>query len=77
MIAFAVDRLDWLKRQIAQGWRVEAPVIERAASYGTHIQASAFEFVLSHERGCQVIAVPDCPELHSFLHEQALPVVSL
>jgi hypothetical protein len=77
MMAFATARLDWLKHQIAQGWRVEAPVIERFASYHADDRAPAFEFILRHEHGCQAVAVPDCPELRSFLLEHSLSTISL
>ncbi|GAB4206877.1 MAG: hypothetical protein OHK0022_34450 [Roseiflexaceae bacterium] len=77
MVFLATERLNWLKHQIASGWRVEAPVIERAALYSSGGQLSAFEFILRHDHGCQVVAVPDCPELRAFLSEQALSVVSL
>ena len=42
-------------------------MIERPVYYHTTGQVSAFEFVLRHERGCQAVAVHDCPELRSFL----------
>jgi hypothetical protein len=71
------NRLHWLLSQIADGWRLEAPVIERPAYYNTAGQVSAFEFVLRHERGCQVIAVHDCPELRSFLQERGLECITL
>jgi hypothetical protein len=56
---------------------LEAPVIERPVYRDTSGRASAFEFILRHERGCQVVAVPDCPELHSFLDEHGIEVVVL
>lgn len=77
MAAFATERLSWLKQQLESGWRVEAPVIERAALYSARGQLSAYEFILRHEQGCQVIAVPDSPEVRSFLSEHALSVVHL
>jgi hypothetical protein len=70
------NRLDWLLGQINAGWQLEAPVIERAA-YNTIGQVSAFEFVLRHERGCQVVAVYDCPELRSFLRERGLECITI
>jgi hypothetical protein len=70
------NRLDWLLGQINAGWQLEAPVIERPA-YSTIGQVSAFEFVLRHERGCQVVAVYDCPELRSFLHERGLECITI
>jgi hypothetical protein len=69
------DRLAWLERQIAGGWWLEAPVLERPAYHGTMGRTSAFEFILRHDGGCQVIAVPDCPELRSFLRERDIDVV--
>ncbi len=71
------DRLDWLMRQMSQGWRVEAPVIERMVYTGASEQASAFEFVLRHDGAMQVVAVPDCPELHRFLEQHMLSVITL
>ena len=71
------NRLDWLLGQINAGWQLEAPVIERPVNYNTAGQASAFEFVLRHERGCQVVAVYDCPELRAFLRERGLECIAL
>jgi hypothetical protein len=65
------NRLQWLRGQIAAGWRLEAPVIERPI-YSKTGQISAFEFILRHERGCQVVAIHDCPELRTFMHERGL-----
>jgi hypothetical protein len=70
-------RLQWLLSQMAAGWRLEAPVIERPASYSANGQASAFEFILRHDRGCQVVSVHDCPELRSFLHERGLECTTI
>jgi len=59
------------------GWRLEAPVIERPAYNTTTGLVSAFEFVLRHERGCQVVAVHDCPELRAFLRERGLECITI
>jgi hypothetical protein len=61
---------------MAAGWRLEAPVIERSVYYKTG-QMSAFEFILRHERGCQVIAIHDCPELRTFMQELGLECTTL
>jgi hypothetical protein len=71
------NRLDWLLGQMNAGWLLEAPVIERPAYYNTTGQVSAFEFVLRHERGCQVVAVHDCPELRAFLRERGLECIAI
>ena len=71
------NRLDWLLGQMKAGWLLEAPVIERPVSYKTAGQVSAVEFVLRHERGCQVVASYDCPELRSFLRERGLECIAL
>src|SRR5262245_733102 len=62
MPAHSTDRLRSLLGRMDEGWRLEAPVIERPAYQSPVGRVSAFEFVLRHEGGCQVIAVPDCPE---------------
>ncbi|HEU5014922.1 MAG TPA: hypothetical protein VFT66_20540 [Roseiflexaceae bacterium] len=77
MTTISTDRLEWLRHQLSRGWRVEGPVIERAMFYWVPHPTSAFEFVLRHEDGCQVVAVPDCPALRSFIRERALLVVTL
>ena len=71
------DRLEWLKGQIQAGWQLEAPVIERPVFYTASGLVSAFEFVLRHERGCQVIAIHDCPELLAFLRERGLECIAI
>jgi hypothetical protein len=77
MTANATERLDWLKRQIAQGWKIDVPVIERMVAYGFAGQENALEFILRHEKGCQVIAVPDGPEVRVFLQENAFTTVEM
>jgi hypothetical protein len=71
------NRLDWLLGQMNAGWQLEAPVIERMAYYDATGEVSAFEFVLRHERGSQVVAVHNCPELRSFLQERGLECTTL
>ena len=77
MVANSTERLQWLTNKIAEGWQLEAPVIERPAYRDRAGCASAFEFILRHERGRQAVAVADCPELHSFLIEHGIEVVFL
>ena len=77
MLEYAISRLQWLRGQLAAGWRLEAPVIERPIYRGAVAQTSAFEFVLRDERGCQAVAVVDCPEVRLFLKERGLERVSL
>jgi hypothetical protein len=77
MLEYTTNRLQWLQSQIAAGWRLEAPVLERSVYISANDRASAFEFVLRHERGYQVIAVPDCPEVLHFLQERQLTSVVL
>ena len=77
MIEQTTNRLTWLVGQMRDGWRLEAPVIERPAYRGAGDQASSFEFVLRHDRGCQVVAVHDCPELRAFLHERGLECTAI
>jgi hypothetical protein len=77
MSEHTTNRLQWLLSQMAAGWRLEAPVIERPIYYKASGQVSAFEFILRHDRGCQVVAVHDCPELRSFLQERGLESIAL
>lgn len=77
MLEYATNRLQWLQSQIAAGWRLDAPVLERAVYVSANDRGSAFEFVLRHERGYQVIAIPDCPEVRRFLQERQLACVAL
>ena len=71
------NRLEWLLGQMKAGWRLEAPVIERPVYYSRTGQVSAFEFVLRSERGCQVVAIHDCPELRAFLRERGLECITI
>jgi hypothetical protein len=77
MPAHSTDRFRSLLGRMDEGWRLEAPVIERQAYQSPIGRVSAFEFILRHERSCQVIAVPDCPELRRFLDERGIDVVAL
>ena len=77
MIDYGIGRLRWLQAQLAAGWRLEGPVIERSVYLGAERRASAFEFLLRHERGCQTLAIGDCPEVRRFLRERRLECVSI
>lgn len=77
MVSYGTNRLEWLCAQIANGWRLEGPVIERSVYLSASRRASAFEFVLRHERGCQVLAINDCPEVRGFLRERRLDCIFL
>ena len=77
MATFAAQRLDWLKQQLAHGWQIDTPVIQRPVRQGFRAQPSAYEFILRQEWGCQVVAVPECPEVQHFLSEHDLGVVTL
>lgn len=77
MTEYSTNRLDWLRSQIAAGWQLEAPVLERAVYLSVDGRTSAFEFVLRCERGCQVVAVPDCAEVRSFLQERQIASIVL
>jgi hypothetical protein len=77
MFTYATERFRWLQDQLAGGWRLKTPIIERPIYYDADGAISAFEFVLRHERGCQAVVIPDCPELRSFLHDRELDVVML
>lgn len=74
---YTTSRLEWLQSSIAAGWRLEAPVLERVAYVGSGRRTSAFEFVLRHEPGYQVIAIADCPEVRRFLQERQLESIAL
>jgi hypothetical protein len=52
-------------------------VLERSVYISSSGRTSAFEFVLRHERDCQVIAVTDCPEVRHFLQERQLECIGL
>ncbi|HNP85168.1 MAG TPA: hypothetical protein PKK78_03465 [Kouleothrix sp.] len=77
MIDYATGRMQWLRTQLEDGWRLEGPVIERAVYLGPHDRVSAFEFMLRHERGCQVLAINDCPEVRNFLDERHLDCIAI
>jgi hypothetical protein len=62
---------------MAAGWRLEGPVIERPVYRSAEGQTSAYEFVLRNERGCQVVAVNDCPEVRAFLRERGIDSITL
>jgi len=77
MLEYTTNRFQWLLNQIAAGWRLEGPVLERSVYISANGRASAFEFILRHECDCQVIAVPDCPEVRDFLRERQLVSIAL
>ncbi len=77
MVTYAAERFAWLQRQMSCGWRIEAPVIQRAAYFASSGRVCAFEFVLRGDGGMQVVAVPDCDELRNFLDERELDTIVL
>ena len=71
------SRIQWLLSQMAAGWCLEAPVIERTGYNSVPGQGNALEFILHNERGCQAVSIRDCPELRSFLKERGLECIAV
>ncbi len=72
MVEYSVFRMQWLCSQLAEGWRLEGPAIERASA---NARTSTFEFMLRGERGCQLLAINDCPEVRRFMQERRIDCV--
>ncbi len=70
-------RLDLLRRQLRQGWRIDAPVFGRDAYVSPAGRVRAVEFVLCDANGRQVIAIPDGPSVRDFLQQSGLALVEL
>lgn len=70
-------RLDRLRQQLRQGWRIDAPVFGRDAYLSPAGRVRAVEFVLCADGGRQVIAIPDGPSVRDFLEQYGLTVVEL
>ena len=77
MVEYQPDRLHWLHQQLQRGWRLKPPALERPAIVSTADSTSVFDFVLTHEQGCQVITVSDSHELREFLTENDVRVVAM
>jgi hypothetical protein len=77
MVEYQPDRLDWLHQQLARGWCLKPPALERAATVHTEDLMSVFDFVLTHEQGYQVITVSDSHELREFLTKYDVGVVAV
>ena len=75
MVESQPDRLHWLHQQLQRGWHLKPPVLERPAIMSTADLKSVFDFVLTHEQGCQVISVSDSRELREFLTENGVGVI--
>lgn len=65
----ATDLLARLTSRVASGWTIEGPVFERPAYHGLHGRVSAFELLLRSEQGAEVFALPDVPEVRSYLRD--------
>jgi hypothetical protein len=77
MVENQPDRLHWLHQQLQRGWHLKPPALERPAILRTEDSMSVFDFVLTHEQGCQVITVSDSHELRQFLTENGVGVVAV
>lgn len=73
----SLNRLDMLRKQMRQGWVIDAPVFGRDAYLSPQGCVRAVEFVLCSATGRQVIAVPDGPPVRDFLHQYGLSVIEL
>lgn len=74
MVEYGMVRLQWLHSQLAAGWQLAGPAIERS---GGGARTSTFEFMLRGERGCQLLAISDCPEVRRFMQERRIGCVQI
>ena len=67
--------LSALALMLAEGWRIEAPVLARL-SWAQHCTGElAYHVIITRAAQRSLIVIAEDPDLHRFLDEHAIPVI--
>jgi hypothetical protein len=75
VIGGALGSLQALMRMLAEGWRIEPPVLARLSWAQRHSGDIAYHIILTRAPQRSLIVIPATPELDSFFAELNVPIV--
>jgi hypothetical protein len=64
-----------LTLMLAQGWRIEAPVLARLSWAQHRTGELAYHVILTRASQRSLVVIADSPEMRRFLDEQSVPVI--
>jgi hypothetical protein len=67
--------LSALALMLADGWRIEAPVLARLSWAQHHSGELAYHVIITRAAQRSLIVIAEDPDLHRFLAEHAIPVI--
>jgi hypothetical protein len=67
--------LSALALMLADGWRIEAPVLARLSWAQHHSGELAYHVIITRASQRSLIVIAEDPDLHRFLAEHAIPVI--
>ena len=67
--------LSALTLMLADGWRIEAPVLARLSWAQRRTGELAYHVIIMRATQRSLIVIAENPDLHRFLAEQAIPVI--
>ena len=67
--------LSALALMLAEGWRIEAPVLARLSWAQRHTGELAYHVIITRAAQRSLIVIAEDPDLHRFLNEHAIPVI--
>ena len=67
--------LSALALMLAEGWRIEAPVLARLSWAQRRTGELAYHVIVTRAAQRSLIVIAEDPDLHRFLDEQAIPVI--
>jgi hypothetical protein len=67
--------LSALALMLAEGWRIEAPVLARLSWAQRRTGELAYHVILTRAAQRSLIVIAESPDLQRFLDEQAIPVI--
>lgn len=73
-IAGQLQGLDALELLLAEGWRIDPPVLVRISWAHQRGGAPAYHFILAHDARRSLVVIADSPEVQRFLAERAIAI---
>ena len=67
--------LSTLALMLAEGWRIEAPVLARLSWAQARTGELAYHVIVTRAAQRSLIVIAEDPDLHRFLDEHAIPVI--
>ncbi len=71
----ALRDLSALALMLAEGWRIEAPVLARLSWAQRRTGELAYHVIVTRAAQRSLIVIAEDPDLHRFLDEHAIPVI--